>query len=346
MIIRRRHTANFTTIGNALFDDERLAADEVGILAYLRSRPHDWEVRRPALQRRWSIGREAMKRIMFNWLRTGWCRATRMRTPAGTSYVIYDILDEPGPELTEEEIRRALSLGSSDAPTDGPEAKIDPDDVPETGQPPTGYPSLADPALAEPYVANNNILNTDSPRTESDQKIERERTRAREKHALNLAEFKRRYPTTAVDDQARLDKAWFGLEPEEGDEALAKLVPFLEQLKRLGKKFPPASWRYIEEKRWTLLDTAKASPSGPLVFAVDSLEAQAIKVLHDLAGRSQAFWKIWRRPDGTVSFRSMTPQLQALGHAPPEGQWVTLDRNGGGAWEALMQQFFDRDIAR
>ena len=35
MIIRRRHTANFTTIGNVLFEDERLAADEVGILAYL-----------------------------------------------------------------------------------------------------------------------------------------------------------------------------------------------------------------------------------------------------------------------------------------------------------------------
>jgi hypothetical protein len=28
MIIRRRHTANFTTIGNALFDDERLPGFE------------------------------------------------------------------------------------------------------------------------------------------------------------------------------------------------------------------------------------------------------------------------------------------------------------------------------
>ena len=31
MIIRRRHTANYTTIGNVLFEDERLSADEVGL---------------------------------------------------------------------------------------------------------------------------------------------------------------------------------------------------------------------------------------------------------------------------------------------------------------------------
>ena len=50
MIIRRRHTAHFTTIGNALFEDERLAADEVGVLAFLLSKPHDWQVRRPGVE--------------------------------------------------------------------------------------------------------------------------------------------------------------------------------------------------------------------------------------------------------------------------------------------------------
>src|SRR5262249_10309106 len=98
MIIRRRHTKNFTTISNDLFDDERLAADEVGILAYLLSRPHDWEVRRGALQRRWGIGREAMKRIVTNWIKTGWCWPVRSRAPNGTTFVIYDIRDLPGAE--------------------------------------------------------------------------------------------------------------------------------------------------------------------------------------------------------------------------------------------------------
>src|ERR1700761_6999670 len=79
LIIRRRHTANFTTIGNALFEDGRLAADEVGILAFLLSRPDHWEVRRPALMRRWRVGPDTIKRVMRNLIRFGWCRAEKTR---------------------------------------------------------------------------------------------------------------------------------------------------------------------------------------------------------------------------------------------------------------------------
>jgi len=145
MIFRRQHTANFTTISNRLFDDTRLKADEVGILAYLLSRPHDWEVRRPALQRRWGIGREAMKRIMWNWIKTGWCLPVRSHAPNGTTFVIYDIRDMPGAEMTDDEVRNALSLVSSEAVADGSEVIHTPEGygVSETGDPPTGYPSLA-----------------------------------------------------------------------------------------------------------------------------------------------------------------------------------------------------------
>ena len=118
MIIRRLHTANFTTIGNVLFEDERLAADEVGILAYLLSRPHDWEVRRPALMRRWGMGRDAIERVVSNLVRYGWCIARKDRLPNGTFFMIYEIRDEPGPTLTDEQVRQALSLVSSEAVSD------------------------------------------------------------------------------------------------------------------------------------------------------------------------------------------------------------------------------------
>ena len=111
MIIQRRRTANFTVIGTELFDDERLEADEVGILAYLRSRPDKWEVRRSALMRRWGLGRLAMRRIITNLVRTGWVHALRLRR-AGKSYVLYVVRDQPGPELSEEAIRQSLSLVS------------------------------------------------------------------------------------------------------------------------------------------------------------------------------------------------------------------------------------------
>jgi hypothetical protein len=115
MIIRRKRTANFTVIGNELFDDERLEADEVGILAYLRSRPDKWEVRRPALMRRWRMGERAIKRVINNLLRTGWIQVLRLRGRAGRFVVLYVVQDQPGPELSDEAIRQALSLESSEA---------------------------------------------------------------------------------------------------------------------------------------------------------------------------------------------------------------------------------------
>jgi hypothetical protein len=131
MIIRRRHTANFTTIGNALFEDMRLQADEVGILAYLLSRPNNWEVRRTALMRRWSIGAVAIKRIMTNLMRTGWCRAEKTRLANGTFHIVYEIRDDPGPNLSEDDIRGALSLVSSEVANDESRA--------ETGEQPPPY---------------------------------------------------------------------------------------------------------------------------------------------------------------------------------------------------------------
>jgi hypothetical protein len=120
MIIRRRHTANFTVIANELFDDERLKADELGILGYLRSRPDNWEIRRPALMRRFGMGREAIRRVVLNLIRTGWVHALRLRRRDGTLIVVYVVKDEAGPELSEQEVRRALSLVSSEAVADNP----------------------------------------------------------------------------------------------------------------------------------------------------------------------------------------------------------------------------------
>ncbi len=141
MIIRRRHTKNFTIIGNELFNDERLALDEVGLLGFLLSQPNDWEVRRPALRKRWKVGRDGIKRIIDNLIRTGWCRAEKTRLSNGTFSIVYTICDEPGPSLSDEEVRRALSLVSSEA-AEEPYAS-DADESPEPcAQPPTCQPAL------------------------------------------------------------------------------------------------------------------------------------------------------------------------------------------------------------
>lgn len=338
MIIRRRHTANFTTIGNVLFEDERLAADEVGILAYLLSRPHDWEVRRPALQRRWGMGRDAIKRVVSNLVRFGWCIARKDRLPNGTFFMIYEIRDEPGPTLTDEEVRRALSLVSSEAASDESDVIVSPATAPETGQPPTGHPSLADPSPGDPHLAISNIQNTDLPRTDSTQKPEREGARAREKHAVNLAEFKRRWPTNASDDQSRVDRAWYQLSNEEGEEALAGIVPFLDNQKRLGRKHPPAGFTFIEQKRWTLLEQPKGIAPSIAQYPIASREGKAIATLYEIAGKIDFFFRIVCRGGVVYSKIDMTPQMLALADLPPRNEWTceaTFEQ--AGAWKRFAR---------
>lgn len=340
MIIKRRYTANFTTIKNALFEDERLAADEVGILAYLRSRPHDWEVRRPALARRWSLGRDAIKRVITNLVRTGWCVARKDRLPNGTFFMIYEIRDEPGPTLTDEEVRRALSLVSSEAASDESDVisspNSAPDHPPDGGEPPTGYPSLADPSPDRAEVAYIDIQNKDLPRKDSTQKPEREGARAREKHALNLAEFKRRWPTNASDDQARVDNAWWALSNEDGEAALVGISPFLDKLKRDHRKHPPAGFTYLGQKRWTLLEAKPSSEPALQQFAPGSREGRAIAALFEIAGKTDFFRSAIFR-GGTVNFRvEVSEQLLALAALRPRSEWVTLSRQQAGAWNSFV----------
>jgi hypothetical protein len=338
MILRRRHTANFTTIGNALFDDERLAADEVGILVYLLSRPHNWEVRRPALMRRWELGPVTMKRIVRNWMRTGWCQAKKVRLKSGRFCILYDIYDEPGKELSDDEIREALSLVSGEASADDSVSEMPDNEANYDPSPPLSPPGVADHLVVDEGWPIRDITNTELPNTDSTQKIERERAREKEKHALNLAEFKRRWPTAASDDQATIDAAWFDLSPQDGDDALAGIVPFLENLKRDRRTHVPAGWKYLRQRRWTLLAPAKtqAPPSG---YPRDSVEAKALAVLHDIVGTGDFFRKVHRRSDGTISYpKPVTPQLAALALAGPQPEWTPLTRPQAAAWETLFRE--------
>lgn len=340
MIIRRRHTKNFTTLSNVIFDDMKLAADEVGVLAYLLSRPHDWEIRRSALMRRWSIGPGTMKRIINSWMRSGWCQATKVRLPNGTFCILYDISDLPGRELSDDEIRMALSLVSSEVDPDGIVRPDEPDEPPSIpDDPPPPQPVLVDQGGGDGGVAYIDIPNTETPRTDSDQNSERELARAREKHALHLADFKRRWPTAASDDQNKIDEAWFALEFDEADAALHGITPFLEKLKRDKRTTVPAGWKYLKEKRWTLLDSAAAAGASFGAHAPGSPEAKALAVLFEIAGKGAFFHTVMKRPTGVFYTKPITPQLAALAQAMPKADWIELDKRQAGAWEDLLREF-------
>ena len=65
------------------------------------------------------MGERAIKRVINNLLRTGWIHVLRLRGRGGRFVVLYVVLDEPGPELSDEAIRQALSLESSEALASG-----------------------------------------------------------------------------------------------------------------------------------------------------------------------------------------------------------------------------------
>ena len=340
MIIRRRHTKNFTTISNVLFDDERLAADEVGILAYLLSRPDNWEIRRPALARRWGVGPVTIKRVVRSWMKAGWCQATKVRLPNGTFCILYDISDVPGEEMTEDQVREALSLVSSEASSDDSDGISEAENHPYVSDgPPLRQPLVADHPVVTGGVAYiEDITNTDLSKTDQSNS-ERELARAREKHALGLAEFKRRYPTAASDDQGKIDDEWFKLELDEGEPAITGIPAFLEKLKRDRRTTVPAAWKYLKEKRWTLLEEAQTATSNAQTYARDSIEGKALVTLHDIGGVGEFFRHVNRRSEAGYFYRgAVTDRIRALAQAPKPDAWVEVNRQQAAAWEGFLRE--------
>lgn len=86
------------------------------------------------------------------------------------------------------------------------------------------------------------------------------------------------------------------------------------------------------------------------VYAIDSAEAKAIRILHDIVGRTSAFFTIFRRGDGSVTYtKPVTEQLAALAQAPPPSDWVHLTRQQAGAWDGkggFLSKFFDPGLVR
>ncbi len=85
-----------------------------------------------------------------------------------------------------------------------------------------------------------------------------------------LKAFLAAWPTAAVDDQARIGSAWAELTTEQRRAAQAGIAPFLAELKAAGRKAVPAGWKYLSERRWTLLAEKTAAKAATGVFAAEA----------------------------------------------------------------------------
>jgi hypothetical protein len=63
-IIRIHKENNFAVLSNALLQDETLSAEATGCLAYLLSKPNDWQLRRTDIMRRFRCGEKRAQRLL------------------------------------------------------------------------------------------------------------------------------------------------------------------------------------------------------------------------------------------------------------------------------------------
>lgn len=103
MIIRRHITSNFTVIPNAAILDDRLSIGARWLLCYLLSRPQDWQVQIPDIQKKAAVGREKAYALVKELIGVGWVRKDEARQKDGKwGGVEYVVMDEPEVETSAE----------------------------------------------------------------------------------------------------------------------------------------------------------------------------------------------------------------------------------------------------
>jgi len=151
MIIRRSKKRKFTSLSNQLLQDHNLSFAVRGLLAYLLSKPDDWECRITDIEREGNIGTTARRTMMIEAEKAGYLTFERTRNERGQFFSAYTVHEEP---VDESEL--TFSWKSNEKP------------------------SLDDPAADEPPPENpraddiGDIVNTEAQKTDL-QKTERER---------------------------------------------------------------------------------------------------------------------------------------------------------------------------
>jgi hypothetical protein len=98
-IVRREHRAQFTIVPNAIFLDDRLSIEAKGVLGYLLSRPHSWQVRLDHVGRTLRIGRKKLQRIFRELIGAGYVTREQPRTADAHRFreIDYVVRDVPSP---------------------------------------------------------------------------------------------------------------------------------------------------------------------------------------------------------------------------------------------------------
>jgi predicted transcriptional regulator len=95
MIVRRRKNCRFTFVPNAVFDDQHITVEDMGVLSYLLSRPDDWHFNLEWVGTKLRVSRQRMQRIFKRLAAAGYLSLEKTHDPRGHWQFEYVVRDEP-----------------------------------------------------------------------------------------------------------------------------------------------------------------------------------------------------------------------------------------------------------
>ena len=98
LIIKSELKEKFSTLPNALINDGRLAAEHLGLIVYLLSKPNDWIVRVTDLRKRFDYGRDKVYRILAQLEQYGYISKEQIKVEGKFAETRYTVSDSPCPE--------------------------------------------------------------------------------------------------------------------------------------------------------------------------------------------------------------------------------------------------------
>jgi predicted transcriptional regulator len=99
-IIRIHKENNFAVLSNALLQDERLSAAATGCIAYLLSKPNDWQLRREDIMRRFDCGKDKAQSMLRELEQAGYLVRETTRDDQGR-FKHVSVIHEKPQQITE-----------------------------------------------------------------------------------------------------------------------------------------------------------------------------------------------------------------------------------------------------
>jgi len=95
LIVRSSLKDNFSVLPNELMNDNRLSADQLGLLVYLLSKPYDWQVQVTELRKRFDVGRDKIRTILACLEQYGYISKEQVRAEGKFATNRYVVSDSP-----------------------------------------------------------------------------------------------------------------------------------------------------------------------------------------------------------------------------------------------------------